>query len=454
MRPASPTLPAASRPSADESRLTPFVPRLYADVEAALRALVGAPPDVHFGWRDLSTDGDVHVALELPDGPDPALRIVLRTGHRDGPAWFIGAHVTMSYKGDLDEFGPLVHALRRRVEAIDRLGPERGPLRELHDAWRAYRAHRGRTDLDFRNLTERESILRLGFQCNQRCSFCWQGRDWTPPPAALITTWLDEMAEAGVHFLTLSGGEPTLYAELPDLVRRATQVHGMTVVLQTNAVRFARGPLLEELASAGVRRAIISYHRADPATSDAMTEAPGTHAKTEAGIVRALQAGLGVELNCVVEQRNAGGLADRSRRIVERFLPAQVRPDQLGASYSYPTEYHDLTEFRRRLAPLDVVAPHLTEAIRVLERAGMTRVVPTGSCGFPLCTLRDHPEAIDLTAAERVGAEHKESRVHPPECAPCVVRDACIGPRQEYLEVWGARGLVPFAQRPRSPSRE
>ena len=43
-----------------------------------------------------------------------------------------------------------------------------------------------------------EGTLRLGFRCNQRCRFCWQGRRWPEAPAERYQGWLEEMAEQGI----------------------------------------------------------------------------------------------------------------------------------------------------------------------------------------------------------------------------------------------------------------
>src|SRR5581483_2257926 len=199
---------------------------------------------------------------------------------------FAGERLALAYRGAPDPV--LLQALVRRLRRADRDGTPVDALQAALHAWRPFARIQ---DTEFRNVSDTEAILRVGFRCNQDCGFCWQGRDWPAPPRALLERWIDEMAAAGVHQLTISGGEPTVYSELLDLVRRA-RTAGLRPLLQTNAIRMAKPDFTRELVDAGVEGLIVSYHAADPALSDLLTRAPGTHVRTEAGIRASLRAGM------------------------------------------------------------------------------------------------------------------------------------------------------------------
>jgi hypothetical protein len=86
--------------------------------------------------------------------------------------------------------------------------------------------------------------------------------------------------------------------------------------------------------------------------------------------------------------------------------------------------------------------------VRTLIAAGVP-VQAVGSCGFPPCVLRDVPEMVVPLSLNRLAPEHFASRRKPDVCAPCALRDACVGPRERDVRLFGSRGLVPFAERPR-----
>ncbi|WP_225834520.1 radical SAM protein [Streptomyces sp. NK08204] len=89
----------------------------------------------------------------------------------------------------------------------------------------------------------RHARLYLTFRCNSRCGYCnvWQDpvfdghRELT---ADGLRRCLEELAELGVTYLDITGGEPSLHRELVTAVRHARDL-GMTVELTTNAIRFA-----------------------------------------------------------------------------------------------------------------------------------------------------------------------------------------------------------------------
>ena len=411
--------------------LSPFIPTLVDGVTTALRELLGIPPHVAFAWHDKRVQP---WRIELTVG-DVALQL-----HEPGaePAFFAGERLALAYRGAAAP--TLLRALVRRLRHAEREGV---PVDALQAALHAWRPFAGMQDTDFRNVSDMEAIVRVGFRCNQDCGFCWQGRDWPAPPRAMLERWIDEIAAGGARQLMISGGEPTVYAELLPLVRRA-RAGGLEPWLQTNAIRMAKPGFAQDLVDAGVQGLSVSYHASDPALSDLLTRAPGTHVRTEAGIRASLRAGMRLGLNCVVGRRNLPHLPDTAERIVTEFLP--LAPQGLAVSFSNPSEAHEPADGDP--VALDEVAGPLSAAVRILVGARIP-VQAVGSCGFPPCVLRDVPEMVIALSLERLAPEHFASRRKPDVCAPCALRDACVGPRERDVRHFGGRGLVPFAERPR-----
>lgn len=340
--------------------------------------------------------------------------------------------------GDSDASAAVV--IKRRLQAALDRGRNRAPMANALTALALFRTFRVVPPAEWATCDSRELLLRLQFGCNQDCSFCWQGRQWPNPPVDLLHQWIDEAAAAGVSQLVLSGGEPTLHAELLLLVAHGKH-HGMAVSLQTNAIRLANQPeLLANVVAAGVDAAVISHHSHDAALSDAMTRAPGTHRRTEAGIIACLGAGLQVTLNCVVESRNHRTLPEHAAAIVAKFLPHAKTPLQLAVSYSHPNAPFDRALEREQTASLQAVFAPLTTALTTLHRAGVVALA-AGPCGFPLCVQRDDPRWIALLppSTQQLPGRHRSHA-----CARCALADRCVGPRASYLAQHGEAGLVPF----------
>lgn len=449
--------PIAAHASLQLRPLVPLVARQRALVTDALRALLGLPDHVALQWREQGAvlsgpearRDSPWLYLLLVGHGDQALQVEIGAAAGEQTAFFRGTRLTLGHR-DLPQGAEAIwRALVRRIQAVDAgagPGAEAGDLLDrLLQARQSYAPYHGLDDKEYHSLAGTEALLRLGFRCNQDCSFCWQGRDWPEPDLPTLLTWLGQMAALGATTVVLTGGEPTLYLDkLRAVADCARVVHGMQVYVQSNGIRLRQPQVLQALVDAGVRGVLLSYHSADAQVSDEMTRAPGTHRMTEQGIVAALQAGLEVDLNVVVERRTLPGLLARSQRIRAEFCPLRRFATQLGATFSFPTDYHDPAIYTKEVAPLDEVGPLLTAAIQELQAAAV-RVSPLGNCGFPLCVLAGAPQCIDLEWLAKLAPEHLRSRQHPPVCESCQLREWCMGPRRDYVERHGSRGLVPFA---------
>jgi len=85
-------------------------------------------------------------------------------------------------------------------------------------------------------------LLEVTKRCNLRCRFCFaNGGDEAEEPSldALKAAVTDIVAKCGRVLLQLSGGEPTLRDDLPELVRHAKKAGCSYVQLNTNGLRLA-----------------------------------------------------------------------------------------------------------------------------------------------------------------------------------------------------------------------
>ncbi len=90
-------------------------------------------------------------------------------------------------------------------------------------------------------------------RCNLHCQHCYASARSLPDPDELSPgeglALIDELARARVPALILSGGDPLLRPDLPDLIRSAT-AHGIHVAISTNGTLIDAG-VARELREAG-----------------------------------------------------------------------------------------------------------------------------------------------------------------------------------------------------------
>ena len=134
------------------------------------------------------------------------------------------------------------------------------------------------------------------WHCNQKCLHCYAAGQPLSDTAELTTSqWkqvLDTLRRIGVPQVTFTGGEPTLRADLVELVDAA---QWFVSRLNTNG-RLLTPELCRQLCEASLDSVQVTLYSADPAIHNALVGAAGFD-DTVAGIRSAVAAGLSVSVN-------------------------------------------------------------------------------------------------------------------------------------------------------------
>ncbi len=319
-------------------------------------------------------------------------------------------------------------SLRRRLTVIGT--PREQAARELvtHETYR-------RPD----GTTMPSAIVRINFRCNQSCTFCFVSTHLPDPDERAVLDAIDAVA-AQRGCVAFSGGEPTLNPKLEDYVRHAHAAGVAEVELQTNATRLHRDGLAARLAAAGVQRAFVSLHGTDAATSDGITEAPGTFEQTLAGIDALARTSIALRLNFVLCQPNYAQFPDFVDLVAQRWPHAAV-----NVSFVAPST--DLVPRTRALIPrYQDVLPQVAEGMRRGRAAGIDVDGFESMCGIPLCLVPGDLEQFVGFADASAGLSAEEF-VKPAGCTTCVLQTRCFGLRRGYAELYGTEALRPVLDR-------
>ena len=277
-------------------------------------------------------------------------------------------------------------------------------------------------------------LVRTGFLCNQDCVMCWQDRGWGADGRVDVRPWIDELRAEGATALIVSGGEPTLDPDLLAVLRHAAAAGFRSISVETNAVLLARPGAAARLREAGATEALVSLHSSDPGVSDAITRAPGTHARTVAGIGALLDAGVAVFLNAVLTRHALPSLPSLPGFIVQEF---GTRP-RLTLSYPvHPFRHDDLPRVLPALAELRAVVP---AALRRAAALGLELGGVDGPCGLPLCALETGAHAAPRPPVP----SSVPDRTHLPPCDACEARLSCFGVTRTTAELFGETAVLPF----------
>lgn len=161
--------------------------------------------------------------------------------------------------------------------------------------------------------------------CNYRCPYCMP-EGLTPEENALdrsrrlsfeqIETAVRAFVRLGVRKIRLTGGEPLLRKNLPELIARLVRIEGIEdLALTTNGSLLAAQA--QALYAAGLHRLTVSLDALDPAVFRAMSGGRGEVSDVLAGIAAAEAAGFNaLKLNTVVQR---GVNEDQVLPLVEHF---------------------------------------------------------------------------------------------------------------------------------------
>jgi cyclic pyranopterin phosphate synthase len=141
-------------------------------------------------------------------------------------------------------------------------------------------------------------------RCNERCLYCMpEGyKGWESKPDHLTAEEIVRIVRvaAGLGFrkFRLTGGEPLVRGDVPEIVRAMSAISGVECIgLSTNGMKLAT--LAKDLREAGLRTVNVSLDALDPAIYHRITG--GDVARVRAGIRAAIAAGFErVKLNCVL----------------------------------------------------------------------------------------------------------------------------------------------------------
>lgn len=182
--------------------------------------------------------------------------------------------------------------------------------------------------LDRLNRPLRDLRVSVTDRCNLRCTYCMPadvfGPDYAFLPREELLSFeeIERLTRAfvalGVQKLRLTGGEPLLRRDLPELVGRLAALGGVEdIALTTNGLLLPR--LAADLKAAGLRRVTVSLDSLDPEVFGRMNGLNVAPERVLNGIEAALRAGLGVKVNTVVQRGvNDAGLADVWRALRDR----------------------------------------------------------------------------------------------------------------------------------------
>ncbi len=258
-------------------------------------------------------------------------------------------------------------------------------------------------------------------RCDNECLACHclvREGDAAAPSREQIRGQLERALFLGGRELLVGGGEPTLRADLHEIVGEARAMGFRDIGLVSNGHGWASAQRAARLVEAGVSRVVIDLLGPNAAVHDAIAGKPQSFALTIAGLRRVLEHGLPWDANIPVTRRGLETLSATvrlARRSKARSIHLQLpSPDSRAARCGEVPRWEE-------------ALPHILQALAEGPRGAVSVQ------GAPLCLLPDRPGAITPLPPWEL-QRSRAFKVKHPRCRECVGYILCGGFFRNELE--------------------
>jgi MoaA/NifB/PqqE/SkfB family radical SAM enzyme len=194
--------------------------------------------------------------------------------------------------------------------------------------------------------------LDLTYRCNERCVHCYlDHEDHGEMNTVEIRSLLDQMAAAGVLFLTISGGEIMMRRDFFEIFEHARRFM-FHVKLKTNAVmiRETEADRIQALAPESVQISVYSHR---PEVHDTITKLPGSLKRSLAGARLLVERGVRVIFANVLMQDN-----------FQDYSGVQAMASAVGAQYTVDPTITPMMDGDRSTLTLNIARSQLEHVFR------------------------------------------------------------------------------------------
>jgi radical SAM protein with 4Fe4S-binding SPASM domain len=259
--------------------------------------------------------------------------------------------------------------------------------------------------------------LDLTYRCNERCIHCYLDHDdHGEMTTAEIKGLLDQMADAGVFFLTISGGEILMRRDFFEILEHA-HARTFSIKLKTNGV-LIRKKEAERIRALGVESVQISVYSHRAEVHDAITKMPGSFRQSIEAIRLLRTLGLHVTMANVLMVQNA-----------HDYPGVRALAAELGAKCTLDPTITPMMDGDRSILELNVDKAALREVFRDAALVGNVE---------EFCAP---PQGVDADALDMLpcSAGHTACYVSPyGDVYPCVQFPLPSGNvrRTKFVDIW------------------
>lgn len=275
-------------------------------------------------------------------------------------------------------------------------------------------------------------ILKLNNRCNLNCSFCADSEKIRRLPDPAFDDLMNGLILNRKKFdsLIITGGEPTVYKKLFEIIRYARDTCGYNrICLVTNGLMLSYKGFTDTLVKAGVDSFQVSYFALNENKYTALSRVKDAFRAVNTGINNAIAENKEVRINLVINKLNYADLPD----ITEHLIKLNV--SSITLAFMNPSG-ESVVEGRSILAvTFTAVMFFIKLSFEKAKKLNFNRLYIEN---FPLCVAPKYMDKIsDLYKPDDNKEYYNSSKVKIAGCKKCVYDAMCAGVWSAYLKQFG-----------------
>lgn len=288
----------------------------------------------------------------------------------------------------------------------------------------------------------RKLIVKVNSQCNNNCRFCiYSRRDLSAQVKSkeYIMGYIDKLMVHNFKEIIFTGGEPTLRADICDLINHAHRL-GLKTQFQTNGRLLAYQSFCRAAITSGVDCFCIAIHGHNAEMHDYLTNTKGSFRQATLAIENLISMGQTVVTNTVITRQNYRYLP----KIAKLLLDLKVDKYQLIFPHITGEAYRNR---RSVVITRQEAVPFVKKAIKTGRDLNCEVTVKA----IPFCLLKGYeshvrrsiyPDEKYIFFGSNVSCKFWKNRL----CKKCIYDNKCEGVWYEYPRLYGQNEFIPVQQ--------
>ena len=284
----------------------------------------------------------------------------------------------------------------------------------------------------------------LNFSCNQRCLHCFNSDEFRSANKDLkfktVAETLFKMRKEGYNWLSILGGEPTVYPDIFKVISLAKNLGYKRILTFSNGQKYSDELFVKRMKEAGLTDTVISVFGHKPELHETVTCVPGSFEKIMKAIDNLKNEKVGIMILLVLNALNYKYFPE----IVEFFLNKEIKRYMFFAlKYQGRMTYDEAIE--KMAVKLSVAFSKIDEVYEIFKKKNLKfpKIVHVPPCILPryvkyLDNYSTKPASMLCQDKELTNIKKAHNDlVFKQTCQECIYYSGCSGFDAGYAKLFG-----------------